>query len=270
MLRVGRSRNGDHPVERPQPCEGDLRGVTVEVGQTIVVEHGAACERRVGGEDPVVLAAPVPERMLLEIDVTFRLENLQRGVVDGQLELLDGEVGDADVQRQSRSVDTSECRQRGADAVPLDRPMDEEEVDVVGLQRLEAGLDGAHQVVGLVMRRARETDCDVSELLAGAFGGFLDPAIRRSDFGLGWMCTVAWVERELEDHGVESSMVDDVLVTLETAGEANWTDQILDGDRIDQLGGTGRWQLALLGFRFGQVLTREAIPSLRCLLRSWR
>ena len=119
--------------------------------------------------------------------------------------------------------------------------------------------------------RARQTNDNVSELLAGdfigAFGGFLDRSIRRSDFGLGWMCTVAWVEDELADRGVDQSLVDEVMATLDASTDVNWADQILDGDSIDQLSRTGRWQLALLALRFGQVLAREALPSPSSLAR---
>lgn len=101
------------------------------------------------------------------------------------------------------------CLVSGRDAPALLRQEWVDEVDI-GLLR-----SGGELALISPLLRARQTDSNVSDLLAGdfigAFGGFLDKAIRRSDFGLGWKCTAAWVEQELADQGFDQVLTREAI-----------------------------------------------------------
>lgn len=140
-----------------------------------------------------------------------------------------------------------------------------------------AGIAGKEHVDVAVISpllQADGRDAGVGELLAGdfvgAFGGFLDRSIRRSDFALGWSCTRTWVDDQLEKRGIARDDVDAVLATLDAAGEMNWDDVVVSDDSVEELSWSGRWRLALLALRIGHVLTREAIPSPAALVRHRR
>ncbi|MFN3216280.1 MAG: patatin-like phospholipase family protein [Acidimicrobiales bacterium] len=136
--------------------------------------------------------------------------------------------------------------------------------------------DKEHVDVAVIspLLQADGSDAGVGELLAGdfvgAFGGFLDREIRRSDFALGWSCTRIWVDDHLEKRGVARDDVDAVLATLDAAGEMNSDDIVVSHDSVAELSWSGRWRLALLAMRVGHVLTREAIPSPAELVRRRR
>lgn len=114
----------------------------------------------------------------------------------------------------------------------------------------------------------RSVDADddgVADLLAGdfigAFGGFLDQVIRRSDFALGWESTTRWYEDGLARVAVPEEARRQVGRDLDEARPTDLDDAILDGSGTDQLGLGGRWRLALLAARYGHVLVREALPG---------
>jgi len=133
-----------------------------------------------------------------------------------------------------------------------------------------AGLDGAERVRVETITPLRYVDAvedaGVSDLLAGdfigAFGGFLDRDIRRSDFALGWACTRSWVDDVLVGVGVDPDDVDHLLAELDHDGTVGEADAHAEGrgDGVDQLDRSGRWQLALLAAQFARVVVSEAVP----------
>lgn len=109
-------------------------------------------------------------------------------------------------------------------------------------------------------------DDGVNDLLAGdfigAFGGFLETSIRRSDFAVGWESSRRWAERALPSLiGTDGACGDEILAELEDARPEQLGTAILDDDGVAQLTGAGRWQLLLLAGQFGRVILRSAIPS---------
>lgn len=109
-----------------------------------------------------------------------------------------------------------------------------------------------------------QADEGVSDLLAGdfvgAFGGFLNQEVRRSDFNLGWKSTRAWAEQTLGTYGYDNDDVQSVLDVLDEHDEHNWADVTPDGDGIDQLSVLDRWRLASLALRAAGQLVGEALP----------
>ena len=114
----------------------------------------------------------------------------------------------------------------------------------------------------------------VSDLLAGdfigAFGGFLSQDIRRNDYALGWTATERWADRGLRDHGVDEPTAKAVAAALESERPDDWRTARRQGDGVDQLDRSGRWQLALLALQTGRVLARAALPSPSGAIRRWR
>lgn len=147
------------------------------------------------------------------------------------------------------SIDSGELRRRLAEFADLDG---KEHVDlemITPLRYLDAhgGADGV-------------TDVLAGDFI-GAFGGFLDRRIRRSDFALGWKSTRAWVDAGLGDRDVGGEEIDAVLESLDGHPVADWRQPISDGDGIDQLDRSGRWQLVLLALQFARVGVRAAVPT---------
>ncbi len=106
----------------------------------------------------------------------------------------------------------------------------------------------------------------VTDLLAGdfigAFGGFLERSIRRSDFALGWASTQSWIEQGgLARSGLGADEIAAVLHAVATHEFADEGDAVVEGDGIDQLDAGGRWRLALLAAHVAKVVVAKAVPS---------
>src|SRR6056297_2972856 len=106
----------------------------------------------------------------------------------------------------------------------------------------------------------------VTDLLAGdfigAFGGFLEQSIRRSDYALGWSSTQTWIAQGgLARCGLGEAEITAALHAVATHEFADDGDTVVDGDGIDQLDTTGRWRLALLAGHVARVVFAKAMPS---------
>lgn len=131
-----------------------------------------------------------------------------------------------------------------------------------------AGIDGKERVRIAVISpllHASDHDAGVGDLLTGdfigAFGGFLDQSIRRSDFALGWSCTRAWVDQSLEQTGIDRHIVDAILGDIDEASKLSLDDVVVSDQSGGKLSWSGRWRLVALAARVGHVLIREALPS---------
>lgn len=140
-----------------------------------------------------------------------------------------------------------------------------------------AGIDGKERVRIAVISpllQASDHDAGVGELLTGdfigAFGGFLDQSIRRSDFALGWSCTRAWVDQSLEQTGIDRQVVDAILDDIDEASRLGLDDVAVTDQSGGKLSWSGRWRLVALAARVGHVLVREALPSPSGIWRSDR
>lgn len=80
---------------------------------------------------------------------------------------------------------------------------------------------------------AEETGESVSELLAGEhmgdFSGFLDEELRRSDFSLGYECSITWARACLNRFDLDDDAVDRSITAMEEARLYDW-DEVRRGD----------------------------------------
>ena len=80
---------------------------------------------------------------------------------------------------------------------------------------------------------ADETGESVSELLAGEhmgdFSGFLDEELRRSDFSLGYECSITWARACLHRFDLDDGAVDRSIAAMEEARLYDW-DEVRRGD----------------------------------------
>ena len=130
-----------------------------------------------------------------------------------------------------------------------------------------AGLDGEevvdlHVISPLLV--ASDRDDSVDDLLAGdvvgAFGGFLDQEIRRSDFSLGWRSTSAWVRDDLAPLVSDDALVEAVMDRLKRSCPVDDADPGRSSG-VEQLGWKARWRLALVAARAGRILVGDAVSA---------
>ena len=146
--------------------------------------------------------------------------------------------------------------------------LDESETDELRNDLLSAaGLDGEevvdlHVISPLLV--ASDRDDSVDDLLAGdvigAFGGFLEQEIRRSDFALGWRSTSAWVRNDLASLVSDEAMVDHILERLDRSCPVDGAEPGRTSG-VDQLGWKARGRLALVAARAGRILVGEAVDA---------
>ncbi len=138
-----------------------------------LLEHRATRDRQVGGEDHVGVVRCLEQLRLREERVVFHLIGHQFGAVhvDRFVELDGGEVAHADAAGLARVAHLSERAQRVAHRHFGARPVDQQQVDVVHLQPLEA------LTYPLVHGRGRERvepDLGGDEQLVARHAGFPD------------------------------------------------------------------------------------------------
>ena len=92
-----------------------------------------------------------------------------------------------------------------------------------------AGVDGKRVVdVDLIspLVMAEETGEEVSDLLAGEhmgdFSGFLEEELRRSDFALGWECSIIWARECLDRFDLDQGAVERSIEAMEKARLYDW------------------------------------------------
>ena len=131
--------------------------------------------------------------------------------------------------------------------------------DLAGKEHVEI------EMITPLRQAADADDAGVSDLLAGdfigAFGGFLDRSIRRSDFELGWLTTRDWVRDGLSAHGLDDDVIDQAIDDLDRHPCGRFDHDESTGDGVEQLSWAGRWELALLAAQFGRVVMGAAIPD---------
>ncbi len=130
-----------------------------------------------------------------------------------------------------------------------------------------AGIDAAHRVeiemISPLLLADDETGA--ADLLAGdfigAFGGFLQKRLRRSDYRLGWECVRAWLPDGLERANTSASLIDTTVDAVDGAEGRPPSTELLDGDGDDHLGTVDRLKMTMLAMAAGRTLVTEAIPT---------
>jgi hypothetical protein len=164
------------------PAEHDLRDRAPDPlrdpGEIRVVEHLALRDRRPRLGRDAVLASVRGDLAVLEVGMQLDLVHRRDGVRLGgePLEMLDLEVRDADRSRAAVGVELLERIPRRDEVAAVQRrqrPVDEEEVDVVGAELLERPVECTPRVVRLVeavVELARDPDIVAVEPRGGDRG----------------------------------------------------------------------------------------------------
>ena len=154
-MRCGlrRERNGGD-VLLHQPAQRDLRDAAParrgNFGQHRIAEQPAAPERTIGDEDQLVPPRRGQQLRLVEKRMILRLQYDQRlgAEFDRLVEQRDVEIGDADMARQPLPLGLGQRRHGLAQRNVRIGPMDQQEIDVIDLERGEAFIHRFRKVAG--------------------------------------------------------------------------------------------------------------------------
>jgi hypothetical protein len=138
----------------------------------------------------------------------------------------------------------------GDDADDLRREL-EEVSGVAGKRHVELDL-----ISPLVL--ARETGESVPELLAGEhlgdFSGFLDEELRRSDFALGYECSLSWAREGLRQFDLDAGAVERSIAAIEEGRLYDWEEVRRGGVEPGDLPLRSRLRLAKMAARAVRAL----------------
>lgn len=105
-------------------------------------------------------------------------------------------------------------------------------------------------------------DRSVAGLLAGEimgdFGGFADERLRRSDFALGYDCTLAWLPDGLARADVSDDLIDTAISATEDARRDEWSEVDMGQAEVSDMPLRNRLALARLGLHTLRVIGKDA------------
>ncbi len=112
---------------------------------------------------------------------------------------------------------------------------------------------------------ARSREVAVDDLLAGdligAFGGFLSPRLRESDFQLGWAAAREWLPDGLARHDVGADDIDSLCERLDGHPLRDPSRIRTEDSNVGDLNRRERLRLARLAGRVGRILVGAATPD---------